>query len=250
VSRPRLAAVIPVRMTATRLPGKPLLDLGGRTVVERVLAAAVGSGVFDDVVVATDDDRIAEVVRASGGTVVMTSSDHVTGSERVAEAAEHLDADVVANVQGDQPFVTAQMLEVLVRPYRKGSAPEMTTVGCPLRDAAQAADPSVVKVVRALDGSALYFTRSAVPHGGATDPSVVLHHMGLYAFRSDFLRDYAAMAPTPLERAESLEQLRVLEHGHLIAVGEVPSLTLEINTPEDYALAQALVAAGGAPWQQ
>lgn len=245
-----MLAVIPVRMTAMRLPGKPLLDLGGCTVVQRVHDAAVAAGVFEEVVVATDDKRIADAVRGFGGGVRMTSSNHETGSERVAEAAAGTDCDVVANVQGDQPFVTAQMLQALVQPYVDGRLPEMTTVGCPLRDSAHAADTSVVKVLRALDGAAIYFTRSPVPHGGSVDPALVLHHMGLYAFRTSFLQEYAGLAPTPLERAESLEQLRVLEHGHRIDVRQVPTLALEINTPEDYTQAQAIVAEGRAPWRQ
>lgn len=245
----RLLAVVPVRMSATRLPGKPLLDLGGRTVVQRVHDAAVASGVFHEVLVATDDERIADAVRGFGGEVVMTSSAHETGTERVAEAARERGADVIANVQGDQPFVTSQMLQVLVQPYLDGRSPEMTTVGCPLRDVAHSADPSVVKVVRSVDGSALFFSRSQLPHGGSADPSLVLHHMGLYAFRADFLEVYSSLHATPLERAEKLEQLRVLEHGYRIGVGEVPTLALEINTLEDYVQATELVDRGGAPWQ-
>lgn len=246
---PRVLGVIPVRMTAARLPGKPLLDLGGRTVVQRVYDAAAASGVFDDVVVATDDETIAAAVTAFGGQVRMTSSAHETGTDRVAEVAADTTCDVVANVQGDQPFVTSAMLQALVQPYVEGRRPAMTTVGCRLRDLDQWADPSVVKVVRAVDGAALYFTRSPVPHGGTVDPALVLHHMGLYAFRRDFLSVYANLPPTPLERMEKLEQLRVLEHGERIDVREVDHLTIEINTPDDYEMAVALVAAGGAPWQ-
>jgi 3-deoxy-manno-octulosonate cytidylyltransferase (CMP-KDO synthetase) len=248
-SVPRVLAVVPVRMSATRLPGKPLLDLGGRTVVQRVHDAAVASGVFEQVLVATDDERIADAVRSFGGEARMTSPHHETGTDRVAEAAAGTSCDVVANVQGDQPFVTAGMLTALVQPYLDGGSPDMTTVGCPLASAAQLDDPSVVKVVRAVDGTALYFSRSAVPHGGTADPALVLHHMGLYAFRRDFLSTYSSLPATPLERTERLEQLRVLEHGARIRVNEVGHLALEINTPEDYEQAVALVAAGGAPWQ-
>jgi 3-deoxy-manno-octulosonate cytidylyltransferase (CMP-KDO synthetase) len=245
---PRVLGVIPVRMTATRLPGKPLLDLGGRTVVQRVHDAAVRSGVFAEVVVATDDADIAAAVRAFGGEVIRTSPDHETGTDRVAEAAAGTSCDVVANVQGDQPFVTTGMLQALVAPFAR-EHPPMTTVGCPLRSAEQLDDPSVVKVVRAVDGAALYFTRSGVPHGGTRDPALVLHHMGLYAFDRAFLSTYSSLPSTPLERLEKLEQLRVLEHGHRIQVSEVDHLALEINTPEDYERAVALIAAGGAPWQ-
>jgi 3-deoxy-manno-octulosonate cytidylyltransferase (CMP-KDO synthetase) len=247
---PGVLGVIPVRMTATRLPGKPLMDLGGRSVVQRVHDAALASGVFSRVVVATDDDDIAAEVRGFGGEVQMTSSAHTTGTERVAEVASTSDAPLVANVQGDQPFVTTQMLRELVAPLLVEEPPAMTTIGCPLHSVDQLGDPSVVKVVRSLSGSALYFTRSPVPFGGSIDARLVLHHIGLYAFRADFLRTYASLAPTPLEQAESLEQLRVLEHGEQIALGLVDAPAIEINTPADYDAACRLVAAGGAPWQQ
>jgi 3-deoxy-manno-octulosonate cytidylyltransferase (CMP-KDO synthetase) len=248
--RPRLLGVVPVRMTATRLPGKPLLQLGGRSIVRRVHDAVIASGLFDEVVVATDDDAIAGEVRAFGGDVQMTSRNHPTGTDRVAEAAAGRTADVVANVQGDQPFVTRAMLEALVAPYLVRSRPDMTTLGCPLTTPEQRDDPSVVKVVRGLGGRALYFSRSPIPFAGSIDPALVLHHIGLYAFRADFLVTYARLAPTPLEQAESLEQLRVLEHGADVLVGQVDRPTIEINTTDDYEAAVRLVAAGGAPWQQ
>ena len=247
---PRLLAVVPVRMSATRLPGKPLLLLDGQTVVQRVHDAVQDSGLFDEVVVATDDERIADEVSSFGGTVRMTSSEHATGSDRVAEVARSTSADVVANVQGDQPFVDAAMLRALVRPYLAGERPAMTTVGCPLADAGQLRDPSVVKVVRSRAGRALYFSRSAIPHGEGFDPSLVLHHIGLYAFRTDVLQGFADLTPTPLEQQERLEQLRALEHGVEIVVEQVQRRTIEINTPEDYDAALRLVEAGGAPWQQ
>jgi 3-deoxy-manno-octulosonate cytidylyltransferase (CMP-KDO synthetase) len=247
--RPRLLAVVPVRMTATRLPGKPLLRLDGRTIVQRVHDAVIASEVFDEVVVATDDDEIAAEVRGFGGAVQMTSASHATGTDRVAESAEGRAADVVANVQGDQPFVTTTMLQALVAPYLAGAHPDMTTLGCPLSQAGQLDDPSVVKVVRSQTGKALYFSRSPIPYGGRHDPALVLHHIGLYAFRAEFLAAYARLTPTPLEQTEKLEQLRVLEHGAEVLVGEVERPTLEINTEDDYDAAVRLVAAGGAPWQ-
>lgn len=233
-----LLAVIPVRMDASRLPGKPLLELGGCTVVERVYRGTVSSAVFDRVVVATDSEEIAGVVRAFGGEVVLTSPLHATGSDRVAEAAAHYDADVVANVQGDQPFVTTEMLEALVQPYREARRPAMTTIGCPLHSVEQLDDRDTVKVLLDRSGRALYFTRSAAPSGGEIDPSSVLHHIGLYAFSAEFLREYSALTPTPLEQSERLEQLRVLEHGREIAVRRVSGTTIEINTPADYAAAR------------
>lgn len=242
--------VIPVRMAATRLPGKPLLDLGGRSLVQRVHDAAVSSGVFGRVIVATDDEEIAQEVRRFDGEVQLTSSDHQTGTDRVAEVARNSEARVIANVQGDQPFVTTEMLRVLIAPMLVDRPPAMTTIGCPLQSVEQLTDPSVVKVVRSLTGSALYFTRSPVPFGGSIDPSVVLHHIGIYAFRADFLQTYSALPTTPLEQAESLEQLRVLENGEQVSVGQVDAPAIEINTPDDYHAACRLVTSGGAPWQR
>lgn len=230
---PTVLAVIPARIGSTRLPRKALLDLVGRTVVQWVHDATVASGVFDRVVVATDDPEIASTVHTFGGECLMTSASAATGSDRVAEAAARLEHsyDVVANVQGDQPFVSPADLEALVRPYRDGRRPDMTTLAAPLLPEL-ADDPSAVKVVTDLEGRALYFSRSRIPSGG--DVSRLRHHIGLYAFRADVLPAFARLTPTPLEQAEQLEQLRALEHGITIVVSETTRAAIEINTPEDY----------------
>lgn len=237
-------AVVPVRYQATRFPGKPLADLGGRPVVQWVYEAAVSCAALDEVVVATDSPEIAARVRDFGGTVELTRADHVSGTDRVAEVAErYADSDVVVNVQGDQPFVTGQMLESLVEPFLAGERPEMTTLACPLVDRAWWTDPNVVKVARGADGNALYFSRSPIPHGAAETDSFVkpLHHLGLYAFARDTLLRLHALPPTPLERQERLEQLRALEHGIRIRVCEADRPLLEVNTPEDLEQARRLI---------
>lgn len=248
MARVRALAVIPSRMASSRLPGKPLLDLGGRPIVQWVYDSTVASGEFDRVLVATDDERIADVVHAFGGDCAMTSSDIATGSERVAEAAAAMldDFDVVANVQGDQPFVSTADLVALLRPYREGGAPEMTTLSAPLPPEL-ADDPSAVKVVTDLTGRALYFSRSRIP---ATQPDTGIAvplrlHLGLYAFRSDFLPIFARLSATPLELSEQLEQLRALEHGYGIVVGEVEWAAIEVNTPQDYERAIAALEPSG-----
>lgn len=234
----RILAVIPARYAASRFPGKPLADLGGRPVIEWVYGAAAACGDFHAVVVATDDERIADAVRAFGGDVEMTRSDHATGSDRVAEVAgRRPEYDVVANVQGDQPFATPDMLESLVAPYVLGERPPMTTLACPLEDPVMIADPNTVKVVCDQRGMALYFSRAAIPHGAAT----ALHHMGLYAFTRETLLAFPAMEPTPLEQAERLEQLRAMEHGVGIRVCRAERHVLEINTAEDLEAARELV---------
>jgi len=237
----RALGVIPARYASTRFPGKPLADLEGRPIVQWVHDAAAGAGVFDEVVVATDDDRIARCVESFGGVVELTGDGHETGTDRVAEvAARHVDADVVANVQGDQPFVTADMLAALLAPYVAGRRPDMTTLGCPLGDE-QVDDPNAVKVLVDQQQRALYFSRAAVPYTRTKVRTPTLHHLGLYAFTAEFLACYHTLAPTPYERCEGLEQLRVLEHGFAIEVAQVDRSVIEVNTPADLEAARAHV---------
>jgi 3-deoxy-manno-octulosonate cytidylyltransferase (CMP-KDO synthetase) len=241
---PVILAVIPAREAARRFPGKPLADLAGRPLVQWVYEAAASCPSFREVIVATESETIAERVRGFGGRVEMTSPDHPSGTDRVAEVAErHPEAAVVANVQGDQPFATPEMLTALVAPYRAGETPQMTTLACPLVDLAWWEDPNVVKVVRGVDGYALYFSRSSIPHGAADEGSVVrpLHHLGLYAFTRETVLRFPSLPPTPLEHQERLEQLRALEHGIRIKVCDTDRPVMEVNTPEDLEAAEELM---------
>jgi 3-deoxy-manno-octulosonate cytidylyltransferase (CMP-KDO synthetase) len=240
----RTLGVIPVRMDATRLPGKPLLRLDGRTIVQWVYDATVESAQFDDVVVATPDDVIADTVRAFGGTVVLTGRHHATGTDRVAEVARaRADVDVVANVQGDQPFVTAEMLHALIGSFAQTPDQHMATLGAPLDLERGLHDPNTVKVVVDRHSLALYFSRAPIPTLRTPQADVpVFHHLGIYAFTRDYLLHYATLPPTPLERCENLEQLRALEHGARIRVCAVAAPTIEINTLEDLELAEHFVA--------
>lgn len=239
----RALAVIPSRYLSTRLEGKPLLKLGDRTVVQRVWDATIASGEFDDVVVATDDQRIFDAVEGFGGVAVMTSPELANGTERVAAAADLMpgEYDVVANVQGDQPFVSLAALAALLAPFREGEAVDMTTVSMPLQPEL-ADDPNTVKIVTDVNGRALYFSRSLIPANPSGLNHPYLQHLGLYAFRRDVLRRFPTLTPTPLERAENLEQLRALEHGLVIVARVAVSSSIEINTPEDYQRAQAWVS--------
>lgn len=239
-----ILAAIPARYGAQRFPGKPLADLDGRTVVEWVYRAAESCEAFDHVVVATDDERIADTVRGFGGEVEMTRADHASGTDRVAEVAErHPEADVVVNVQGDQPFATAEMLTDLVRPYLAGERPAMTTLAVPLTDPAARDDPNTVKVVCDVRGDALYFSRSTIPYAREGE-APLLHHLGLYAFTRETVLAFPGLTPTPLEALEGLEQLRALEHGIGIRVCRTAKSVLEINTPEDLEQARARLASG------
>ncbi len=197
--------------------------------------------ILSDVIVATDSNEIADVITGIGGKVCMTDPNIPTGSERVAAVAEQFpDMQVVINLQGDEPFIKPRMLEQLVAPWLKGENPEMTTLAYPLHKD-KINDPGAVKVITDLQGNAIYFSRSPIPYPRTNEPAPVHHHMGLYAFRHDFLMRYKDMPQTSLEKAESLEQLRVLEHGHKIRVCLTESRTLEINTPEEHAAAQEFV---------
>jgi len=227
----RVAAVIPARLGSTRLHAKPLIKVGGVPLVRRVYDAARSCPSIDEVVVATDSREIADLV---DGRAVMTSSDHASGTDRVAEAARALDADVILNIQGDLPFLTHQIIEDLL----SGPVEPMATVAAPLDDPS---DPATVKVVLDSLGRALYFSRSVIPH--ARGNATYLQHIGLYAFRRDFLETYASLPQTPLEVAESLEQLRVLEHGYPIHVSLTAVPMIEINTPADLATAEAYLEA-------
>ena len=249
----KILAVIPSRFASQRFPGKPLAMIGDRPMVEWVYEATRSCDVFDDIVVATEDERIVKAVNKFGGHVEMTRADHATGTDRVAEVAgRYPEADIVVNVQGDQPFVTAEMLRQLVAPYLAGERPEMTTLAVPMVDREAEDDPHSVKVVCTRSMHALYFSRSPIPHYRQRHAAPVFHHLGLYAFRRDFLEIYSTLPATPLEQCEQLEQLRVLENDFRIRVSLAEKPVMEINTPEDLELAQRRLKAGELvpPWRK
>lgn len=237
---PRATAIIPARLGSTRFPAKVLADRTGRPLIRHVAEAAARARRVERVVVATDDPRVADAVRAFAGECVLTSPEHPNGTSRLSEAARTLrlppDA-IVVNVQGDEPEIEPGAIDAAVDALAASGAP-VATIAVPFADADDAGNPNIVKVVRRLDGSALYFSRARVPHvrdpGSGPSPPV-LRHVGLYAYRRSFLDVYVTLAPTPLEQAESLEQLRVLEHGHEIAVAVCAHAGhAGIDTPEQY----------------
>ena len=232
-----IVAVIPARYASSRLPGKPLLAETGRPLIQHVVEAAARSVRLDRVLVATDDERIARVVRGFGGEVVMTKPDHPSGTDRVAEVAAAIpNARIIVNVQGDEPELSPNAIDEVVDRLRDDRDAPMATLATPILDDSVFLDPSCVKVV-ASRGRALYFSRSPIPHhrdGLPAGHPLGLLHLGLYAYRRDFLLDLAKRPPSPLEQAEKLEQLRVLEAGHPIALGVVDEPSIGIDTPEDY----------------
>jgi 3-deoxy-manno-octulosonate cytidylyltransferase (CMP-KDO synthetase) len=221
-------AIIPARYQSTRLPGKPVLEIQGKTLIEHVYRRVQKAESVERIVVATDDRRIAEAVQRFGGDVIMTRNDHQSGTDRLAEAAADLPADaLIVNVQGDEPLIEPEVIDRAVAAARHGDA-EMITLMTPLADRASIDDPNRVKVVVDRQGFALYFSRSAVPSSGTT-----FLHLGLYVYRVGFLRQFTQLERTPLEIAERLEQLRALEHGFRIRVVEVESASWGIDTPAD-----------------
>jgi 3-deoxy-manno-octulosonate cytidylyltransferase (CMP-KDO synthetase) len=236
-----IVAVIPARFASTRLPGKPLLSDTGRPLIQHVVEGARGASRLDRVIVATDDTRIAEAVAGFGGECVMTRSDHPTGTDRVAEVAAGLaGARIVVNLQGDEPEISGHALDLVVELLERDPDAPMATLATPIVSEEVYRDPSCVKVVCSAAGRALYFSRSPIPHhrdgvSGRSPGQPLAHlHLGLYAYRRDFLLALATLPPSPLESAERLEQLRVLESGRPIAVGIVDEPSVGIDTPEDY----------------
>lgn len=226
---PRTAiAIIPARFGSTRLPGKPLLRIQDRSLIEHVYRRVEAAERVEHIVVATDDVRIFDAVEGFGGRAVMTRADHASGTDRLAEAARDLDPDtIVVNVQGDEPLIEPAVIDRAIEAIEMRDA-DIVTLRTRLTEMDLIRDSSMVKVVVDCNGFALYFSRSPIPSEG---PAFL--HIGLYCYRAGFLRYFAALERTPLEIAERLEQLRALEHGHRIRVVEVESQSWGIDTPAD-----------------
>jgi 3-deoxy-manno-octulosonate cytidylyltransferase (CMP-KDO synthetase) len=231
----QIVAVIPARFASSRFPGKPLADIDGRPMIEHVYRRAKACAAIQRVIVATDDLRVADAVRRFGGDVRLTRADHRTGTDRIAEVAETLDCDVVVNVQGDEPLIDPDAIAAAVAPFAADPGVPMTTLYRRIEQPAELNNPNIVKVVLDRAGYALYFSRAPIPF--ARDPRAgwppLYRHIGLYAYRRSTLLVIAALEPTPLERAESLEQLRALEHGIRIKAVETAYDSLGVDTPED-----------------
>jgi 3-deoxy-manno-octulosonate cytidylyltransferase (CMP-KDO synthetase) len=240
----RFRVVIPARYASSRLPGKPLADIGGRPMVLRVVERALQAGA-ESVVVATDDARVLQAVEAAGHECLMTSPDHQSGTERLVEVAETLGWDddaLVVNVQGDEPLIDPALIREAARQLVLHDDAVMATLAHPIHDHADFVNPNVVKVVSDEAGYALYFSRAPIPwprDAFAASQAMphelgALRHIGLYAYRAGFLRIYAGLASSPLERYEMLEQLRVLWHGFRISLGITPLAPAPgVDTPED-----------------
>ena len=254
-----IVAIIPARFGSTRLPGKPLSQINGKPMVQHVWERARGAQAVDRVLVATDDERIADVVRGFGGEVVMTSRAHATGTDRLAEAAAGTDAEIVVNVQGDEPMLDSSFIDAMVAPLRVEPDLPMSTVSLPLTDVEEMLSPVVVKVVSDAHGNALYFSRSPIPYvrdavdmpaaaAQAVSRRLARKHVGLYAYRREALLRFASLPPAPLEQAESLEQLRAMHHGMKIRVVPMEGQSgVAVDTPQDLERVRAIMAGAAAP---
>jgi len=236
----KTAIVIPARYASSRLPGKPLLRQTGKYLIEHVYERARQARKPSEVIVATDDPRIVAAVKSFGGQVAMTRRDHPSGTDRVAEVAQTLNADVIVNLQGDEPLVDPSTLDLLPSLLERNPEVEMATLGVPITSLEQWRDPNCVKVVRDQAGRALYFSRSPIPFVREGQPQLAapqqqfLQHLGLYAYRREFLLRLAKLPPEPLEQLERLEQLRVLALGCRIQVGVVRQTAIGVDTYDDY----------------
>ena len=227
-------AIIPARYQSTRLPGKALADIAGRPMIEHVYRRASRAKSVDAVLIATDDDRIAEAAAAFDATAVMTRASHRSGTDRLAEIAAAVPCELIVNVQGDEPLLDPAVIDAVVAPMLRDRSIEMGTASRRLRDAAELNNPHMVKVVCDRNGFALFFSRAPVPYGreqSALDAARI--HIGLYVYRRSTLLRLAQLSPTPLEQLEALEQLRALEHGIRIHVVDTDYTSAEVNTPED-----------------
>jgi 3-deoxy-manno-octulosonate cytidylyltransferase (CMP-KDO synthetase) len=238
VSPPKVVAVIPARYASTRFPGKPLVKIGGVTMIERVYKQSEKASLVSKVVVATDDERIADAVRSFGGQFIITDNTHETGTDRLAEvASKNPDFDIIVNVQGDEPLIDPAAIDAVAQPLVQDSSIQMSSAAFKIKSA-EAQNPMLVKVVLDQNNFALYFSRLPIPFHRdekANEESCYFGHLGLYAYTRDCLLRIASLQPTPLEQAEKLEQLRAIENGIRIKVVPFEARSLAVDVPEDIA---------------
>lgn len=246
-SKPSVIGIIPARWASTRFPGKPLHPIAGKPLLQHVWERCQACSQLSSTVVATDDDRIANAATAFGATVTMTSPDHPSGTDRIAEAARNVGSDFThaINIQGDEPLIDPALIDLLATTLLDDPDLPFVTAANPITDPADITDPNVVKVVLRLDGDALYFSRSPIPSAPALPSHTFFRHMGIYGYRCDFLGQFVAWPPSPLEQTERLEQLRALENGARIRVLITSDTSIGVDTPEHVAMVEKLLLAAG-----
>lgn len=228
--------VIPARYKSTRLPGKPLLLIGGKPMIQQVFEHSKKSKYIRDVIVATDDRRIFECVKGLGGKVLMTSAKHKSGTDRICEAVKNINADIIVNIQGDEPFIDSKNIDKAIEPLLKDKSINVSTLAIKIKNKNEISDPNKVKVVFDKNYFAMYFSRSVIPLSRDNADADYYKHIGLYVYRKSFLMKYKNLKQTSLEKAEKLEQLRILEHGEKIKVVITRKDSLSIDTREDYSM--------------
>ena len=239
---PRILGVIPARFASSRFPGKPLAPLAGKTVLQHVYERASQARYLTKLVIATDDERIYDLARDFGGLVRMTRSDHASGTDRAAEVASAEQAEIIVNIQGDEPLIDPDAIDAAVLAMIDDEDAPMGTLKKRIEDPSEAVNPNVVKVVTDLAGNAIYFSRCPIPYARSGDGDC-FKHIGLYVYRRDFLLRYSDLPVGALEKIERLEQLRALENGHRIRVVETDYDSLGVDTPEDLERVSALFEA-------
>jgi 3-deoxy-manno-octulosonate cytidylyltransferase (CMP-KDO synthetase) len=252
IEAPRVVGLIPARLAASRLPNKPLADIDGRPMIQHVWERARATQLLSDVAIATPDDEIVRVVEGFGGRAIKTLAGHRSGTDRLAEAASLLDLqdrDIVVNIQGDEPLLNSASIDAVVSALQDDRDLPMSSLMCPCPHE-DIDNPDCVKVVCAQNGNALYFSRARLPYPRHADSATVYQHVGLYAYRRGFLRMYASLPQTPLEMSESLEQLRVLEHGYIIRMARVATAPIGVDTPEDLERVRQIIGGGQAAEMQ
>ena len=231
--RSKVIIIIPARYGSTRFKGKPLAEIDGKPMIYYVYQVSKKVKCVDDVIVATDDERIKNAVEKFNGKAVMTSKEHKTGTERIAEVAKNINADIIVNVQGDEPLISSKVIEQAVMPLIEDKNIKTCTLMTKITKKAEYNDTNIVKVITDKEGFALYFSRSLIPYPREKEHLKIYKHIGIYVYRKDFLLELADMQPTPLEQIECLEQLRVLENGFKIKVVETNYDSISVDTPRD-----------------
>lgn len=240
----KIIAVIPARYASTRFPAKLMQDLGGKTVITRTYESAINTKLFDDVFVVTDSDLIYNEIVSNGGKAIMSTKKHESGSDRIAEAVENLDVDIVINVQGDEPFINAEALAKVIEVFKndEDKKVDLASLMCEITTEEDINNPNIVKVVVDQNGFALYFSRSVIPYPREKNVGVrYFRHIGIYAFRKQALLDFYSLPMKSLEASEKLEQLRYLEYGKRIKMVETLHVGIGIDTPEDLEKARRML---------
>lgn len=240
-------AFIPARFNSSRLPGKPLEDINGKPMIQWVYERSGEAKHVKEAIIATDDERIVKAAEGFGGKCVMTSHEHRSGTDRIAEASKDIDADIIVNIQGDEPLIDPAVIDEAIQPLLDDDSIVMSTVKTRITQKEELSDPNTVKVVTDDNDFALYFSRSQIPYSfdtGKEDAQVAYKHIGLYVYRKDFLVKYAAMELSNLEKTERLEQLRVLQNGYKIKVIETNYNAIAVDTPEDLEKVRSIFKSG------